>query len=192
MLPCPQRRDATRREGVAETSSPRWDVHQLERAHDRAAFDCGKPPLNEWIRRLAGQYDRRDLARTYVAIEKGQNCVRGYYSLSAHQVVYESLSEAEAKRLPEIDMPVILLGRLAVDKTVQGRGLGEELLVDALRRAEQVARQIGVRAVEVHAIDDEARAFYLRYGFIPLQDDQRHLYLPMTIIRRLNLSRSGG
>jgi len=84
-------------------------------------------------------------------------------------------------------VPVTLLGRLAVDKTVQRRRLGEHLLLDALRRANHISRHVGVRAVEVHALDQSARAFYLKYGFIPLQDDQHHLYLPMHVVRKLHL-----
>jgi len=144
-------------------------------------------PLNEWLQRLAGQYERRDLARTYVAVRPGEAKVLGYYAISNHQVTYEALPQDQAKGLPAIDIPVVLLGRLAVDKTVQGQGLGEYLLIDALRRADHISRHIGVRAVEVHAIDEDARHFYLNYGFVSLLDDRRHLFLPMQVIRNLNL-----
>jgi GNAT superfamily N-acetyltransferase len=113
--------------------------------------------------------------------------VLGYYALSNHLVRHEALSEELAKGLPVVDIPVVLLGRLAVDQSVQGQGLGQHLLIDALRRVAHVAEHIGVRAVEVDALDDEARRFYLRFGFFPLLDDQRHLFLPMQVIRKLEL-----
>lgn len=90
--------------------------------------------------------------------------------------------------MPQIDVPVALLGRLAVDRSVPGQGWGAFMLVDALRRIESVAEQIGIRAVEVDAIDEAAKAFYLKYGFVPLTDDVRHLFLPIDIVRKLDLT----
>lgn len=164
-----------------------WTVERFHRDCVRADFDCGVPLLNEWIQKFAGQYERRDLARTYIAVEDGQTRVCGYYALSNHRVSFEALPVDQARGLPRIDVPVVLLGRLAVDRTCQGTGLGALLLIDALRRAQQVADQIGVRAVEVRATNDAARRFYLKYGFIELIDDPQHLFLPMQVIRKLKL-----
>ena len=164
-----------------------WDIQRLDRSHDKTSFDCGNPQLNEWLKRFAGQYERRDLSRTYVALQPGELRILGYYSISNHQVNYEALPEDQAKGLPRIDIPVVLLGRLAVDKSVQGQGLGEHLFIDALRRATYISRHIGIRAVEVDALDEGARRFYLRYGFVSLTDDQHHLFLPMQVVRKLNL-----
>jgi GNAT superfamily N-acetyltransferase len=172
---------------VPEPTEQAWKVERLGGGHDRASFDCGKPPLNEWLQRFAGQYERRDLARTYVAVREGNPRVLGYYAISNHLVRYDALPDEQAKGLPTIDIPVILLGRLAVDKTAQGQGLGQHLLIDALRRAVHISEHIGVRAVEVDAIDDGARQFYLKFGFVPLLDDQDHLFLPMQVIRKLAL-----
>ena len=118
--------------------------------------------------------------------------MRGYYAISTHRVAFEALSEEQAKGLPRIDVPVILMGRLAVDASAQGKGLGSLLLIDALRRAQYLGDQVGIRAVEVDAIDDAAQAFYLRFGFTPLIDEPRHLYLPMQVIRKLSLPPLGG
>ena len=115
--------------------------------------------------------------------------VRGYYAVSSHAVRYEALPEDQAKGLPHLDVPVMLVGRLAVDQSEQGKGLGSLLLIDALRRARHLADHVGVRAVEVDAIDDAARRFYVRHGFIALQDDPRHLFLPIAVVRKLNLPR---
>jgi GNAT superfamily N-acetyltransferase len=164
-----------------------WRIERLSRQHDRAPFDCGQPPLNEWLKHRSGQFDRRDLARTFVAVGPGQSRVLGYYAMSNHRVIYDSLPKEEAKGLPKMAVPVVLLGRLAADRTVQGRGLGAFLLMDALRRAQHIAEHVGVRAVEVDAIDGVARNFYAKYGFAPLLDDPNHLFLPMHLIRKLSL-----
>lgn len=165
----------------------RWTIRRLDRAHDRSHFDCGQPALNDWLTKLAGQYDRRDLARTFVATQVDSPVVEGYFALSTHRVVHELLPPEESRQLPRLDVPVVLLGRLAVDRAAQGRGLGSLLLVDALRRATQISEQIGVRAVEVDAIDEAARGFYMKFGFRPLLDDPRHLFMPIHEIRKLNL-----
>ncbi len=164
-----------------------WEIQKFDRSHDRSQFDCGNPLLNSWLTKQVSQYEKRDLARTYVAVRPGGNLVCGYYAISNHRVSYEALPEDQAKGLPRIDVPVVLLGRLAVDQSVQCQGLGEFLLIDALRRASHIADLIGVRAIEVDAIDDSARKFYLKYGFVPLLDDQHHLFLPMRAIRKLKL-----
>jgi GNAT superfamily N-acetyltransferase len=165
----------------------KWMVVRMGPAHDRSAFDCGQPMLNEWLKNRAGQFDRRDLSRTFVATQSNDAVVYGYYSISTHRVLYEVLSDIEAKGLPRLDVPVVLLGRLAVDRKLQGRGLGSILLIDALRRALHISEQVGIRAVEVDAIDESARQFYLKFGFRSLLDDPRHLMMPIHEIRKLKL-----
>lgn len=168
--------------------SPAWAIEPFDRLrHDRSGFDCGLAILNVWLTTKARQFEKKDLARTYVLVEAGSTVVKGYYALSNHTVVYEALPEDQTKGLPQIDMPVVLIGRLAVDRSVQGRGLGEFLLIDALRRAEYLAQKIGIRAVEVDAVNDAAKRFYERYGFLALADDPHHLFLPMNVIRKLQL-----
>lgn len=164
-----------------------WSIQRLQRAHGYSTFDCGQPILNEWLKNRAGQFDRRDLSRTYVATRPGESIVCGYYALSTHRVLYEDLPDTESKELPRIDVPVVLLGRLAVDNTAQGQGLGASLLVDALRRAMHISDQIGIRAVEVDAIDETARQFYLKFGFQSLLDNPKHLLMPRHEIRKLKL-----
>lgn len=133
--------------------------------HDASSFDCGKDPLNTWIRNLAGQSARRGLARTFVTCdEDGRVC--GYYALTATSISIDATTEAVRRRLPpHFPVPAILLARLAVGDADQGRGLGRSLLADALERIILAAEQVGVRAVVVDAIDDEAAAFYRHYGF---------------------------
>jgi GNAT superfamily N-acetyltransferase len=164
-----------------------WTISRLGKAHDRSAFDCGQPTLNDWLKQRASQFDRRDLSRTYVATRVGEALVLGYYAISTHRVIYDDLPPFEAKGLPRLDVPVVLIGRLAVDQSVQGEGLGALLLVDALRRSLRISEQVGIRAVEVDALDEAARRFYLKFGFRALRDDPRHLFLPLHEIRKLRL-----
>jgi len=172
---------------VPDANPHSWKVERLSGVHEQDSFDCGEPALNVWLQRFAGQYERRDLARTYVAVLESDPRVLGYYALSNHLVRYEALPEEQAKGLPAVDIPVVLLGRLAVDMAVHGQGLGQHLLIDALRRAAHIAEHIGIRAVEVHALNDDARRFYLKFGFSSLIDDQHHLFLPIQVIRKLEL-----
>ena len=164
-----------------------WDIQPLGRRHVRSSFDCGNPTLNEWLQKRAGQWQKKELARCYVAVPKDESRVVAYYAISSHHVSYESLPADQAKGLPRIDVPVVLLGRLAVDQSVRGQGLGSLLLIDALSRAEHLATHLGIRAVEVDAVDEAARQFYLKFGFTPLEDDANRLFLPMHVIRKLTL-----
>ena len=172
---------------MAEAPHQRWSIEKLDRSvHDRASFDCGKQLLNDWIRRLAGQYENRDLARVYVAVRQGDPAVCGFYSLSSHRVSFESLPHDQAKGLPtRISIPAVLLGQLAVDRHEQGHGLGELLLLDALHRTDRLADRVGIRVIVVDAADEDARGFYLKYGFTSLEDDRSHLVMPVTVVRRL-------
>lgn len=173
---------------VAKSPSSTWSVEPFDKQrHDRTGFDCGAPALNDWLATKVSPYEKKDLARTYVLVEPGRDLIRGYYALSNHTVTFEALPDDQANGLPQIDRPVVLIGKLAVDRTLQGQGLGEFLLIDALRMASYLATKIGIRAVEVDAINETARAFYQRYGFLTLNDDPHHLFLPMTVIRKLDL-----
>lgn len=172
---------------MASSPASRWIIERFGAGHDRTAFDCGHALLNDWLKLRASQYAKKDLARTYVAVRPGQPAVLGYYVISTHRVSYEALPPDQAKGLPRIDVPVVLLGRLAVDRTVQGQGLGSLLLIDALRRAQHISEEVGIRAVAVDALDDAARRFYLQFGFVSLVDDPKHLFLGMHVIRKLGL-----
>lgn len=167
----------------------KWTICRLAKSHVRDQFHCGHPMLDDWLRLRTGQFDRRDLSRTFVATRPGEIKVCGYYAISKHRVLYNVLPSGEEAGLPQIDIPVVLLGRLAVDQSVQGQGLGALLLVDALRRSLQISEHVGVRAVEVDAVDDVAKNFYLKFGFRSLLDDPRHMFLSMSVIRQLNLDR---
>jgi GNAT superfamily N-acetyltransferase len=160
-----------------------WQIERLERGHVRDAFSCGRPPLDEFIRRLVSQYEKRNLGRTYVAVRHGEKQVLGYFTLASSSIPFQNLPEPSARKLPRHPVPVILLARLAVDQSVQGQRWGEGLLIDALQRSVGLADQLGIHAVEVDAIDQRAKAFYEKYGFVPLLDNNHHLFLPIATIR---------
>jgi GNAT superfamily N-acetyltransferase len=159
-----------------------WRIERLDRTHERGEFCCGKAPLDAFLRSLVSQYEKRNLGRTYVAVKEGEKRVYGYYTLASSAVPFAHVPTKIARKLPRHPVPVALLARLAVDQAAQGQGLGAELLIDALRRCRELAAALGIFAVEVLAIDDEARRFYEKYGFTSLVDDERHLYLPMKTL----------
>jgi GNAT superfamily N-acetyltransferase len=160
-----------------------FTIERLSSAHDCGQFDCGETILNEYLQRFAGQHDRKGLGRTYVAVDPGEKMVKGYYTISSGAVSFEDVPE----NLPRYPVPVVLLARLAVDRSASGHGLDVMLLIHALKKADEVSEHLGVHAVAVDALNEAARAFYLKYGFTELLDDPLHLYLPMRKIRQLGL-----
>ena len=162
-----------------------WIIEPFGKSHDRSAFTCGKPALDEFLRTRVSQYEKRRLGKTFVAVLQGEQRVRGYYTLAAGAVAFEHLPTVASTKLPKHPIPVILLARLAVDLSAQGQGLGEKLLLDALQRALDLSDSLGSHAVEVDALDDSAISFYVKYGFSPLLDNPRHLYLPLATIDRV-------
>jgi GNAT superfamily N-acetyltransferase len=164
-----------------------WRIERLADTHDRSSFSCGQSSLDDFLKKLAGQYDRRDFARTYVAVLPPDTIVHGYYALSGGSLDLSVLPEAVRKKLPRHPVPVARLGRLAVNQAMQGQKLGKLLLLNALSRCSQSSAEIALYAVEVEAIDDKARDFYRKYGFTSLMDDPNHLYLSMKAVQQLGL-----
>jgi GNAT superfamily N-acetyltransferase len=163
------------------SSELRPGTERLSRNHDTTRFDCGKKSLNDWLVRYAWQNQQADAATTYVACRA--NWVVGYYSLVASSVSRSDAPERIAKGLANHPIGVILLARLALDHAEKGQGLGKALLKDALVRTAQAAEIVGVRALLVHAIDDEARRFYLHFNFEPSPADPMHLMLLIKDLR---------
>jgi GNAT superfamily N-acetyltransferase len=161
-----------------------WQIERLGDTHDRGEFSCGNDLLDDFIRAKAGQYERKNVGRTYVAIRGGLMKIVGYFTLALGSVEIADLPRVVAKKLPKHPVPVVLLGRLAVDRSEQGKGLGKHLLLDAMSRSLAISEQAGAFAIEVLAIDDAAKAFYQKYGFVPLLDQDRHLILPMATVRQ--------
>jgi GNAT superfamily N-acetyltransferase len=162
-------------------TTPRTERYDPAR-HDTSDFACGNDLLDRWLARYAGQNDRRDAARTFVAVEDRR--VVGYYTLVAGQVSHDAARPEVRKGLSRhFPIPVAILARLAVDRPAQGRGLGAGLLSDALTRVRRAGEEVAIRAVVVHAIDDRAAAFYERFGFRSLTDVPRALMVTLAELR---------
>lgn len=158
-------------------------VKKLAAAHDPTSFDCGSESLNRFIKLHALSGQRAGSSQTYVASTGAE--IAGYYSLVVGHVVHDEAPERLSKGLPRHPVPVIVLARLAVDQTWQGKGLGAALTVDAMRRVLQAADIAGIRAVVVHAKDDTAKRFYEHLGFVPFADRPLTLYRLLKDIRAM-------
>jgi len=159
-------------------------IEPFGKAHDRSAFACGKPSLDDFLHNRVSQYEKRRLGKTFVAVPEGEKRVVGFYTLAAGAVLFEHLPAEASRKLPQHPVPVILLARLAVDQSTQGQRLGEKMLLNALQRSLDLSENLGAHAVEVSALDDAAVAFYVKYGFAPLLDNPKRLYLPLATIAK--------
>jgi GNAT superfamily N-acetyltransferase len=163
-------------------------IEPLSRTHDRSRFQSGSVPLDRYFREQVSQDVRRHLATCFVAVSVDTSEVAGYYTLAAIGIVLDQLSVEVIAKLPRYPVvPAALLGRLAIARHHQGKGLGSALLADAIMR---VARaELGVFAMVVDAKDAAARRFYEHHGFPLLAGDARRLYLPIaTALRALGSS----
>jgi GNAT superfamily N-acetyltransferase len=152
--------------------------------HDRVSFSCGVPELDQYLRVQAGQDAKRKVAAPFVLVD-AEGRVAGYYTLSAYAVRLAELPRDMARRFPKYPLiPATLLGRLAVSQAHQGRKLGRYLLMDALFRSWTSTAAVASAGVVAEAIDDAARAFYLRHEFIPLVDQPRKVFLAMRTIQK--------
>ncbi len=149
--------------------------------HDLADFDCGEPSLNDWLRRRAFKNHAAGASRCFV-LGAGPAVV-AYYSLSAGAISHEAAPKPMRRNMPD-PLPILLLGRLAVDRRYHNQGIGQALLRDAMLRAVSVAHEAGVFAILVHALSGPARQFYRSRGFVesPLQ--------PMTLLMTIETVRS--
>lgn len=146
-----------------------YQIRPLDAAIATASFQCGSAPLDDYIRRYASQDVRRNVARVFVATpENNPRQLAGFFTLSAGSVSCASLPASQAKKMPRYPVPVALIGRLAVDKQFQGKGLGAILLADACQKVSQASAVLAVVGIIVDAKDDKAIAFYEHFGFILL------------------------
>lgn len=167
---------------MSAVAKPEFAIGKLSREHDLSAFDCAKATLNQWLRKFAWTNQQADSAKTYVALDGHR--VIGYYALTTGSVHKHESPQRIAKGLANHPMGVVLLARLAVDQTQQGKGLGKALLFDALSRIEEAAEIVGVRTVLVHAIDEAARRFYLHFEFEESPVDPYQLLLLLKDLRK--------
>jgi GNAT superfamily N-acetyltransferase len=159
-----------------------WIVEPLDKHHERGDFSCGHASLDDFLKKYASQYARRKLGTTYVATVGGQPRVLGYYTLAPSHFEFAHAPAKLLKGLPKHPVPSMLLARLAVDQSERGQGLGKHLLLDAFDRCLRVAREVAFRAIEVEAIDDQAAAFYAKYGFLAFPSDPYHLAIALETV----------
>ena len=156
-------------------------IEKLRRDHHVDLFDCGQEALNRFLVRYAFQNQQAEASQTYVALMGDE--VVGFYTLVVAEVEYDDAPKRLGKGLARHPIPLMLLARLAVAASRQGKGLGSGLLKDAMLRTLQAADIAGVRAMVVHAKDDDARAFYERFGFVPAPTDPYHLFVLLKDVR---------
>lgn len=160
-------------------------IELLAKSHDRDGFDCGSQPLNLFLKQTARQHAARGISRTFVLVEEGApepKPVLGFFSLNLCQIKSESLPAEEAKKLPR-DVAGIRLGRLAVAKELQGRGIGKTLLVAAMGKFMEIFNTAGGIGLFVDAKDHDAKRYYEQFGFVCLPSSELELFLPAKTIQ---------
>jgi GNAT superfamily N-acetyltransferase len=158
-------------------------VEKLRADHSIESFDCGREELDRYLLRYAWQNQQAGAAQTYVGLVG--DAVIGYYTLAVGHVMREEALGRLTKGLARHPVPIMLLARLAIDHRWQGQGVGKALLKDAMLRTLQAADIAGIRAFAVHAKDEEARRFYLKFDFIPSPSDPMHLFVLLKDVRRI-------
>lgn len=170
---------------MSEPLSP-LTIEPLGKHHDRAAFSCGTAALDSYLQKQAGQDERRNIARVFIAVGEAPHIVAGFYTLSSYKIDLGDLPEAARKKLPSYpDVPAALIGRLAVSLDYRGRGLGGMLLVDALKRIVETGRGVAVHAAVVDAKNEAAVSFYRKFGFIAFPSRPNRLFLPTATAEQL-------
>jgi GNAT superfamily N-acetyltransferase len=160
-----------------------WNFLPIDKKYQKDNFDCGYPVLNDYLKKYARQNHNKGIAKTFVALPtSGSLKIDGYYTVSASVIEFKSLPESYQRGMPNYPVPAILIGKLAVNNSAKGQGLGTELLVDALFRAVRASQEIGIYAVRVDAIDSQAKEFYLKHEFVSFLDNQLSLFLPIESI----------
>jgi len=167
-----------------------WQIEAFDRScHDRTQFNSGVESLDRYLKERVNPHAKQGVSRTYVAIpqtaQSDPRPVQGFYTLSAGAIEFEEFPDALKQRLPRYPVPVALIGKLAVEQTVQGRGLGGALLFDAIKRVILIAEEMGIVAVAVDAKDEQAAAFYRHHGFTPFEDQPLKLVLLLATARQL-------
>ena len=164
------------------TPVSRLAIELLAAQHQRQGFDCGEPELNDFLQRQAGQLGRKGFGKTYVALAADGLRVTGFVTLSAGQAQTHSLP-AHLK-LPRYPVPILRVGRLAVDRSAQGQGTGQQLMAFALQLALDFSKNVGLYAVVIDAKHDQIKAYYQAMGFQATLDDPLCLYLPLSVLEK--------
>jgi GNAT superfamily N-acetyltransferase len=164
---------------------PPWHEEPISRQHNREPFDCGHAALNDFLRRYARQTHERGGAKTFLAVRNDDpRLVLGFYSLSPASIEFSRAPAGATRGLAQHDIPVFRLGRLAVDKPLQGKGLGGQLLLCAGRRSLHAAQEVGGVALLIDAKNEGVAGWYASYGALPLLDAPLSLLLPLATIQQ--------
>jgi len=162
---------------------PAWHEEPIGKHHDRESFDCGEAALNEFLRRYARKSHELGGAKTFLAIgDQGNKPVLGFYSLSPASIAYARTSELVRRGLARHEVPAFRLARMAVDRSVQGQGLGGRLLLAAGRRCVRAAAEVGGVAMLIDAKNDKVAQWYSSYGAVRLLDAPLSLVIPLATI----------
>jgi ribosomal protein S18 acetylase RimI-like enzyme len=162
-------------------------VHKIEllaKSHDRDGFDCGSEPLNLFLKQTARQHAERGISRTFVLVDEDAAApkpILGYFSLNICQIKSESLTPGEAKKLPR-DVSGVRLGRLAVSKEHQRKGIGQKLLVAAMGKFMEIFNTAGGIGLFVDAKDQDAKRYYEQFGFVAMPSNELELFLPVKTL----------
>lgn len=159
-------------------------IELLQRKHDRSEFSCGVPALDNYLKQQAMQHAKSGISRTFVLPGEADK-IRAFYTLSMGSIEKSQLPKTLQKRFPHHPLPIVRLGRLAVDKEQQGKGLGKQLLVHALHKCYLLSKEIGMIAVVIDAKDENAKRFYLQYEFESLPNQALTLWLPAGALKQL-------
>lgn len=160
-----------------------WHEEPISKRHDRESFDCGEEALNEFLRRYARKNHELGGAKTFLAINDADNeTILGFYSLSPASIEYTRTPEIIRRGLARYDVPAFRLARLAVDRQVQGQGLGGQLLLAAGRRCLWAAREVGGVALLIDVKNDRVAGWYAGYGAVWLTDTPLTLLLPLATV----------
>ncbi|BDA68131.1 GCN5-related N-acetyltransferase [Rivularia sp. IAM M-261] len=160
-------------------------IELLDKNHDRNGFDCGSEALNKFLKQTARQHIQKGISRTFVLVDTEQpNLIIGFFTLTLCEVRAEKLPPQFGKKYPHI-VPGVKLARLGVDKTYQRQGIGEVIVIEAMKRALVVSENAGGIGLFVDAKDEFARNYYERYGFVNLEDAPLELFLPLSAILQM-------
>jgi GNAT superfamily N-acetyltransferase len=164
--------------------APDWLEEPIAKKHDRNAFDCGDAELNEFLRKHARQSHERGAAKTFVAAARSDGkTILGFYSLCPAALEYARAPDGVRKGLARHDVPVFRLARLAVSLTVQGQGLGSQLILAAGRRCIRAAAEVGGVALLIDAKNERVATWYSAFGAVPLTDAPLGLLLPLATVQ---------
>ncbi len=168
---------------MSVVTPPGWREEPIGKHHDRRSFDCGDEALNQYLQKYARKSHEKGGAKTYLAINQDDNSILGYYCLSPASIAYARVPNLIKRGLARHEVPAFRLGRLAVDLSAQGQGLGGQLLLAAGRRCLYVAAQAGGVALLIDAKNESVAKWYASYGAIPLLDTEPSLLLPLKTIQ---------